>query len=265
MSSAEPGTHRHNSLSEVEANLGCPQMSRAGKLVAVAAMMSPTNHEVLLPVPLRRPALVAISLAAVAFVTLAIRYADASMAGELDNRITAVTDKFGPDQRAVLRHLVLLGEPWVVGILTIILVLAGLRLHRRRLALLAVVGPLLTGVATTVVKPLDGRVIGPSADLSFPSGHTGAAAALGLVAALMLTNALSLRPSLAITTVLLGALVPGGVMAVALVASHWHYPTDTVGGLCAAISIVLGSALFIEHIAERHSLRQSTRSRSRQY
>jgi membrane-associated phospholipid phosphatase len=31
----------------------------------------------------------------------------------------------------------------------------------------------------------------------------------------------------------------------------WHYPTDTVGGCCLAIVIVLGLALLLDHLADR--------------
>jgi membrane-associated phospholipid phosphatase len=41
-------------------------------------------------------------------------------------------------------------------------------------------------------------------------------------------------------------------MAFALVASRDHYPTDTVGGFCIAVGVVLASALLIEWWAERN-------------
>jgi undecaprenyl-diphosphatase len=44
------------------------------------------------------------------------------------------------------------------------------------------------------------------------------------------------------------ALVVGGTIGTALVATGAHYPTDTIGGFCAAVAIVLGSALLLERV-----------------
>jgi undecaprenyl-diphosphatase len=43
-------------------------------------------------------------------------------------------------------------------------------------------------------------------------------------------------------------------MAFALVASRDHYPTDTIGGFCIAVAVVLASALAIERFAEPGSV-----------
>jgi undecaprenyl-diphosphatase len=49
----------------------------------------------------------------------------------------------------------------------------------------------------------------------------------------------------------LGAVISGGTMAVALIVDRDHYPTDTIGGFCIAVAAVLVSALAIEWWAER--------------
>ena len=54
--------------------------------------------------------------------------------------------------------------------------------------MLAVVGPGLTGVCTTLLKPALGRTI--EGGFAFPSGHTGGATSLGLVAALLVISLL---------------------------------------------------------------------------
>jgi undecaprenyl-diphosphatase len=38
-------------------------------------------------------------------------------------------------------------------------------------------------------------------------------------------------------------------MAVALIVRDWHYPTDTIGGFCTAVAVVLGTALLIDRAA----------------
>lgn len=201
-----------------------------------------------LPVPLRRPAWIVVSLAVSVFVVLAVRYSGGSAAGRFDTRVTSILDADSSPES--LKFLVTACGPVTVGAMTLALALLALALRRRRLALLAIVGPLLTGLVTTLVKPLAGRIIDGDS-LSFPSGHTGAASSLGLVGALFLVDALCLGAPAAIATLMLGAFVPGGVMGIALVINGWHYPTDTIGGFCAAVSMVLGSALVIERIAER--------------
>jgi undecaprenyl-diphosphatase len=46
-----------------------------------------------------------------------------------------------------------------------------------------------------------------------------------------------------------GALLPGGAVSIALIVRGWHYPTDTIGGFCTAVAVVLGSGLLIDHVA----------------
>jgi undecaprenyl-diphosphatase len=204
-----------------------------------------------LPVPLRRPARAAVVLAMLGFVALAVRYAGDSTAGRFDDRVRSALDAT-VSGRSPLNLLLSLGEPLPVGASALVLALVALSLRRRRLALLAVVGPVLTGLVTTFVKPLDGRVIG-GGSFSFPSGHTGGACSLGLVTALLLVSVLGLGSVASIAVLVLGTLLPGAAMAVGLIVNDWHYATDTVGGLCAAVTMVLGSALVIEHVADRRA------------
>jgi undecaprenyl-diphosphatase len=44
-------------------------------------------------------------------------------------------------------------------------------------------------------------------------------------------------------------LLSGGAMAVALIVYEWHYATDTIGGACTAIAVILGSALALDRAA----------------
>lgn len=223
----------------------CPQ---AGILTTVTASTHRPSLSTL-PAALRRPACATVVLAALLFVTLATHYAGGTRAARLDVAVDSALNTVAPGP---LHQLVWFGEPLMVLMLMLGLATVALVLGRRRLALLALVGPLLTGIVTTLVKPLTGRVTGDG-DLCFPSGHTGAVTALGLVAALLVVNALRLGRLAATLTLLAGSLIPGGAMGVALVVNHWHYPTDTVGGFCAAVGMVLGSALVIERIADRRS------------
>ena len=51
-----------------------------------------------------------------------------------------------------------------------------------------------------------------------------------------------------------GAGVSGGAMALALVTERIHYPTDTVGGFCVAVAVVLTCALVLERLPRRTSI-----------
>jgi undecaprenyl-diphosphatase len=112
---------------------------------------------------------------------------------------------------------------------------------------LAIVGPGLTGMCTTFLKPVLGRTIGEG--FAFPSGHTGGATSLGLVAALLIISLI--RPSRGRALLILAAssLVSGGSVGAAMVALNAHYPTDTIGGFCTAIVVVCGGALLLDRLA----------------
>ena len=146
----------------------------------------------------------------------------------------AVVDPLGAAHRWLVRRTVSLGSPPSVVVLAFALSAVCLLLGRRRLAVLAVVGPGLTGVCTTLLKPALGRTL--EGGFAFPSGHTGGATSLGLVLALLLISLL--RPGRARS-----ARDPGGGRVwssaagsgAAMIASNLHYPTDTLGGFCTAV------------------------------
>lgn len=188
--------------------------------------------------------MVLIGLAGVVFAVLAIRYAGTSEGGGLDRRAESFVDMFSSKYSRPVILTVTLGDPrWVIT-LAAVLAVVSLAMRRWRLALLAFAGPGLTGLATTLLKPVVGRTI--EGGLAFPSGHTGAVVSLALVAALILLS-LWKAGRLAGTVVLVGmAVTAGTVMALSLVLMERHYLTDAVGGLCAAGVCVLGAALLID-------------------
>jgi membrane-associated phospholipid phosphatase len=103
----------------------------------------------------------------------------------------------------------------------------------------------------SVAKPLfDRRMDG---DLSYPSGHTAVAVSLLTVAALYLAAGRA-RPVQWIVLGLWLSLTTS--VAVGLVAMDYHYPTDTLGGVCLAVGIVLPSAVLADLLA---SVRQRGR------
>ena len=186
-------------------------------------------------------------MAVLVFGVLAERYGGEASARWLDRRVQSLVDASGP-ARSLADLVILFGGELSVVVLAVLLSVLALALGHRRLAVLAIVGPGLTGLATVLLKPLIGRTF--NGEFAFPSGHAGGATALGIVAALLLIAVLrtALRTSAALLAA--GAVLSGGTMAFALVASRDHYPTDTIGGFCIAVAVVLTSALIIELWAE---------------
>ncbi|MHA6795970.1 phosphatase PAP2 family protein [Pseudonocardia bannensis] len=88
-------------------------------------------------------------------------------------------------------------------------------------------------------------------DFAFPSGHAGAAGALGLVAAPLLVSLLRPEPRVAAVALVADTSLTGAGMALTLVAEDIHYATDTVGGLSIAVAVVLTTALIDDRFAER--------------
>ena len=203
------------------------------------------------PADVRRPLAALVGAAALVFAVLAVRYAGTSEAGHVDRRVDAVVDPVAGGHGWLLNQLVRLGSPPSVVLLSLGLAALCLGLGRRRLAVLAIAGPGLTGVCTTLLKPALGRTIGDGG-YAFPSGHTGGATALGLVVGLLLASLLGRDrhrgrgPTLAIVAAC--ALALGGGVGAAMIATNAHYPTDTMGGFCAAVVAVLGTALLLDRV-----------------
>lgn len=204
---------------------------------------------VLVPEPLRRPVAVVVASAAAAFAVLAVRYAGTSTASGVDARVDAVVDPLGGAHRWLVQHAVMLGSPPSVVFLAFVLSATCLLLGRHRLAVLAVVGPGLTGVCTTLLKPALGRTI--DGGFAFPSGHTGGATSLGLVTALLLISLLRPGRGGALAILAAGAVMIGGGVGAAMVAANLHYPTDTLGGFCTAVVVVCGVALVLDRVCPR--------------
>ncbi|HVW41022.1 MAG TPA: phosphatase PAP2 family protein [Amycolatopsis sp.] len=142
------------------------------------------------------------------------------------------------------------GDPPVAAVLVLILVVVCWRMGRKRLAALAIVGPVATGVITTVLKPLIDRTINGD-HLSYPSGHTAFLTAMGIVVGLLLVDRFQPARAPAVAVVLGCAVVAGAAMAWSQTASIVHYATDTIGGFCSAFVLVIPIAWLIDRVASR--------------
>lgn len=198
-----------------------------------------------LPDELRRPAAIGVLAATVVFGLLAARYGGNSGYGRVDGHAVTVVDSLVSTHLRIVDELSRFGSPPLVVVAALLLCALCLVLGRRRLAVVALVGPGLTGLATTLLKPAIGRTI-DAGSYAFPSGHTGGATSIALVAALLLVSLVRPGRTTGVALVVSIALVAGGVIGASMVAIGAHYPTDTIGGFCAAVTLVLGSALALE-------------------
>jgi membrane-associated phospholipid phosphatase len=196
-----------------------------------------------LPARVRPPFAVVSVFAAITLVVLGFLYAGESVGASMDLGIRAYLRDLGEPWHQIALVVDWTGEPVGAAVVLATLVLVFLRKGNRRAAVLAVAGPAASVVVTTGMKPLVGRTINDGF-LSFPSGHTASATAFALVATLV-AGRLWLT---AVVTVLAAA-----AMAWAQVLLNAHYPTDTIGGFCAALAVVPAVAWTIDRFAARRS------------
>jgi membrane-associated phospholipid phosphatase len=182
------------------------------------------------------------------FAGLAERYAGGSNARWIDHRTEWLVENVAPRTRWIVA-LIEVGSPPVVVVTGVLTALACLLWGRRRLALLAVLGPGLTGALAVLTQPLVGRTL--DGDWAYPSGHTAGATSLALVAAFVLVALLRPGPRGAATLIAgIGGLA-GVSMTVLVVAGDWHYATDAVGGFLVAVAAVLCCALLVDVLLDR--------------
>lgn len=200
----------------------------------------------------RRPALVVMAACTFVLIGLGASYSGESDPRWLDRRALNVTRGWFPERPAAARAVIDLFDPSQLLVIVALLTATCLALGRRRLAILAVLGPGVTGVVTTLLKSLFDRT--KNGDLAYPSGHMGAATALGLVAALLIVNLIEVRLRTATILVVAVTMLVAGGMTFALTVTNYHYLTDAIGGFCTAVTVVLGLALVID----RHPRRLTT-------
>lgn len=214
--------------------------ARRRPIGSVEPMTAAEPRPALVPDQLRRPLLGVTAAAALVFAVLAARYAGDGSSGRIDAGMERIVDRLP----VAIRWAMALGSPPVVLGIAVITAVGCLKLGHRRLAVLAIVGPGLTGVATTLLKPVIGRTLSDA--FAYPSGHTGGATAIGLVVAFVLVAVLRPRRGTGLAVLATSSLLVGGAVGAATVFTGAHYPTDAVGGFCTAVVIVLVSALLLD-------------------
>jgi undecaprenyl-diphosphatase len=204
----------------------------------------------LLPVRLRTYALALVAACVAMTLVLGAHYANTSQPGRIDRNLDIRIKARLADHHGLLERLVNLGNPQTIVAWSILLALVCLLLRRWRGALLCFVGPAMAGGLTDVVlKPLIDRDYG-GAGYSFPSGHTTGAFAVAVCVIVLLLDRNDLYIEVRVLLGLVGVGLAVGVAA-SVVGLGYHYTTDTVGGFCVALGVILGLAIVIDAIAER--------------
>jgi undecaprenyl-diphosphatase len=193
----------------------------------------------------RRSAVVVLVVAtALVAVALGVRYAGETYPRWLDQTaLTSFRDWF-PIPRRPARLVIGLFDPVPLAVLVAVLAGVSLALRRRRLAVLAVAGPVLSGLTTTLLKPVIDRT--KNGELVYPSGHMAAAVAVALVVALLLVNVFQPRRWMRIAVLVTAPAVTGAGVGLAMIVTNYHYLTDAVGGFCVAVAVVLSLALLLD-------------------
>lgn len=239
-------------LSSSRLRLLAPNASTAARETVTLRLNLPTVASA--PLLARRRYIVAIIVAAaVGVVVLGARYAGARRAGRIDRALDARVQRHLGAHLHFLSRLVTLGDPPTIVVLCLVLAVLFFFAGRRKAAILAVLGPAVAaGFTEFALKPLIGRRMHD--ELSFPSGHTtGAVSVAVVVMVLLLGPSRPPWPAVVRWTASGLALLEGVAVATALVGSGYHYATDTLGGFCVAVGVVLSVALAIDAVGARHA------------
>jgi membrane-associated phospholipid phosphatase len=151
--------------------------------------------------------------------------------------------------RAALDAGVQFGNPRLVTVMTVTLLLAYLAVRKWRGAVLVAVAVPAAGALTEwVLKPFIDRMLQDF--LSYPSGHSTAAFALVTALAVLLCDPDRPRlPAALRVLIALIAFLAACWIAVAVIGLGYHYFTDTVGGAAVGAAVVLGTAFLIDRLS----------------
>ncbi|HEY4021888.1 MAG TPA: phosphatase PAP2 family protein [Pseudonocardiaceae bacterium] len=181
-------------------------------------------------------------------VVIGVLMAGQQQPGRVDRMLIRQVHAMVGDRGKLAELLLAPTDTGVIAAAAVLLVVIALVRRRWDVVVLAVAGPAIAvGLAELVLKPVfDRRLYGL---LSYPSGHAVASVAVYTVATMALTSGAT-RLWRRIAAAGWGLLTI--VVMTGLVAMNCHYPTDTVGGVCVAVGVILPCALVSDTITHRH-------------
>lgn len=215
--------------------------------VTARAQRDGAAADVLIPFRCRRALWGLVALSWMVVVGLGVHYAGTAHPGPLDATLTSWVRTIVGDRTAAARALTWTSAPPVVYAVIAATAIAGLRKRRWEFAALAVAGPALAVALVELAgKPLANRHL--THYLCYPSGHT--ASAVSALTAALLVLAAGAGPTLRLLAL---AVWTTGTCAVALglVAMHYHYPTDVLGGVALVLGTVPPMAALADTAAQR--------------
>lgn len=219
-------------------------------------MRAGPGQQLLETVPARRWAVTMLGASLVLVTVLAVLVAHQATADGFDRAVDSPVIAWLGGQRGVLAWLAFPGTPPPAAVVTLVLVVACLRVRRLNGAILALAAvPVSTGLDEALIKPLVHRTY--LGALAFPSGHTTTVTALAATVVVLYSG----RPGPAEGTrpenrrrpttmlkasglaVMLAAIC---VVALAVIGLRWHYFTDTVAGAAIGAGTVCAVALILD-------------------
>lgn len=147
---------------------------------------------------------------------------------------TPLDDWFHRFRDSPARWLLFFTDPWTLTVALLFGVAVAVYLHRRRLAVVMLVAPVLGIAAVQLLKRFFGRHSGPA--LAYPSGHA--------TTAVIVVGMLVLLAGAAWWAVLVAAVV--SALAMLGQAVTYHYFTDTLGAALLGSAVVCLGALATE-------------------
>jgi membrane-associated phospholipid phosphatase len=167
----------------------------------------------------------------------------------VDLAATAVLQAVPLPPRYLMWAVVSVGDPLPTAVLAVGVAVGAAAAGTPRGALLALLAPLSAVVATQwLLQPLVGRTLNDA--FAYPSGHTVAVTSVAVAAGVVLVRPLGAIAPPIRDLVLVALVTIPVIVAVFLVALGLHYATDTIGGVCVSVPVVLIWALVIDLVVE---------------
>lgn len=196
-------------------------------------------------------------VAAAVLVVLSVRYAGVEGADSWDHPLDAIARWLVPGSGDALRPAVFLFGPVSTALVSAVLAVASLLWGHVRLAVLCVLAPMATAAVTLALQALVGRSLNGGDAL--PSGHTAAATCTVLVAVVVIRGLIARRGIWINWLTVIAVVGVPATMSVALISNDLHVATDAVAGFCAALVVVLGTAIGIDRSAAMIAITRRSR------
>jgi undecaprenyl-diphosphatase len=196
---------------------------------------------------LRKPLFAMALVGLLLLVVPAVLFAGGTQPSRPDRWVQQLVGTSAGDAWPLVRTLDWLGEPLGRAVMTLAVTALCLLARRRALAVVAVAAVGAGTALTLVLKPVVDRRIHDDF-LSYPSGHTAAGTAVGMILGLLLADLLKANRVAGSVTTVAAAVLGGGLMAWAQIILVAHYPTDTLGGFGCGLLMVAAATGLVDRL-----------------